>query len=666
MFNKILIANRGEIACRVIQTCKRLGIAAVAVYSDADRYARHVQLADEAWHIGGPRPADSYLRAENIILAAKASGANAIHPGYGFLSENADFARAVEASGLTFIGPTPDAIDAMGSKSAAKALMEKAGVPVVPGYHGDNQDPAFLANQANQVGYPLLIKAIAGGGGKGVRLVNDATEFLPQLEAAKRESTNAFGNDAVLLERFVQGPHHIEFQVFGDTHGNFVHLYERECSIQRRHQKILEETPSPFLDADMRKRMGDAAVTAARAINYRGAGTIEFIVGEDRQFFFMEMNTRLQVEHPVTEMVTGQDLVEWQLRVAAGEPLPLAQTQIPHQGHAIEVRLCAENPDNNFLPGIGTLSCFTVPNLNPYVRIDTGVIEGDSISVFYDPMIAKLIVYGEDRSSAIHRLQQALAETAIIGLNTNTPFLQKLVHHPAFIQGKTDTLFIERHREHLFAKPKAAPQVALIAAACRALHDAEKQAALQLRFNDDPTSPWHDNSSWRLNGEGRRTFIFFDPLAAASVEIHAQGKDGRYQFEIDRNAVTVNCAWSMDQVRLAYDNKRFTVGVVRYQDHFTVLLADTRYDLIGIDPFAFEKADEVPDGRLTALMPGRIVKILVAAGDKVKRGEPLLIMEAMKMEHTIHSPHDGVIERIAFKEGNIVEADAVLFAFARN
>src|SRR5258706_7278111 len=437
MFNKILIANRGEIACRVIKTCKRMGIRTVAVFSEADAHAEHVKQADEAWLLGGPRPADSYLRGEAIIAIARQSGAQAIHPGYGFLSENEDFARACENAGVVFIGPTPEAIEKMGSKSAAKALMQTAKVPVVPGYHGDNQDPKFLAKQADIVGYPLLIKAVAGGGGKGMRLVEKSEEFIPQLEAARREAKNAFGNDDVLIERFVLGPHHIEFQVFGDTHGNYVHLFERECSIQRRHQKILEETPSPYLDENMRKKMGDAAVAAARAIAYRGAGTIEFIAAEDREFFFMEMNTRLQEEHPITEMITAEDLVESQLRVAAAEPLPSKQKEIITGGHAIEVRICAENPANDFLPEPGRMQWFAVPAIqaDDDVRLDTGVISGDEISVYYDPMIAKLITWGADRDEAIRRMQGALAETEVIGVKTNLGFLQQLERHQAFIDG---------------------------------------------------------------------------------------------------------------------------------------------------------------------------------------------------------------------------------------
>ena len=665
MFSKVLIANRGEIACRVIGTCRRLGISTVAVYSDADANARHVQRADEAWHIGGSRPVDSYLRGERILEVAKATGAQAIHPGYGFLSENADFSAACESAGIVFIGPAPASIKAMGSKSAAKALMEKAGVAVVPGYHGDNQDPTLLAKQADKTGYPLLIKAVAGGGGKGMRLVSNAGEFVAQLEAARREAKNAFGDDVVLLERFVTGPHHIEFQVFGDTHGNFVHLYERECSIQRRHQKILEETPSPFLDDRMRNSMGQAAVAAARAINYRGAGTIEFIVGEDREFFFMEMNTRLQVEHPVTEMITGQDLVEWQLRVAAGEPLPLAQNDIPRRGHAIEVRLCAENPQNNFLPETGTLACFAHPqDENGKVRTDTGVGKGDAIGVFYDPMIAKLIVHADDRPAAARRMQQALAETAIIGLKTNVPFLQRLVQHRAFLAGETDTLFIERHRDALFARPGHAPDIALIASGCRELLDAEAENRARAAHHGDPQSPWHSSSAWRLSGEGRRTLLYSDPLSGRTAEIGVSGSHGRYDLRLAGKKAAVEATLHGNHLRLRHNGNLMTVSVVRHAAQFTVLMSDTRYDLVAVNPYAFETAEEVPGGRLTALMPGRIVKVFVAPGDEVTRGQPLLIMEAMKMEHTIHSPRDGVIERVAYRVDQIVEADAVLFAFA--
>ncbi|HET7729958.1 MAG TPA: biotin carboxylase N-terminal domain-containing protein, partial [Usitatibacter sp.] len=509
MFSKILIANRGEIACRVMRTCRRLAIRTVAVHSSIDAHALHVEQADEAYGIGGPRPVDSYLRGDRIIEVARGCGAEAIHPGYGFLSENEGFARAVEAAGLVFIGPTPEAIERMGLKDRAKAIMEKAGVPVVPGYHGESQDDGLLAAKATMIGFPLLIKAVAGGGGKGMRLVTGEAEFASQLAAARREAKSAFGDEAVLVERFIQGPHHIEFQVFGDTHGNYVHLFERECSIQRRHQKVLEETPSPFLDDAMRGAMGDAAVAAARAIGYRGAGTIEFIAGADRKFYFMEMNTRLQVEHPVTEMITGEDLVEWQLRVAAGEPLPLRQNEIFTGGHSIEVRLCAENPANDFLPETGRIGVMRSP-VAPVagledesdVRLDTGVREGDEVSVFYDPMIAKLVVWGDDRAEAARRMQSALAQTSILGVKTNLAFLERVVRHPAFLAGETDTGFIERHRADLLPPASAVPLEALVAAASRVFLDERRAIA------DAPPSPWNDTGGWRLNQPALRRMDF--------------------------------------------------------------------------------------------------------------------------------------------------------------
>jgi 3-methylcrotonyl-CoA carboxylase alpha subunit len=659
MFKKILIANRGEIACRVIKTCKRLGIHTVAVYSEADASAQHVIQADEAWLIGGPRPVDSYLKAAVIIDIAKKSGAEAIHPGYGFLSENEDFARACERAGLVFIGPTPEAIEKMGSKSAAKALMEKAGVPVVPGYHGDNQDPKFLAEQSKKVGYPQLIKAVAGGGGKGMRLVEKAGDFMAQLEAAKREATNAFGNDAVLIERYVLGPHHIEFQVFGDTHGNYVHLFERECSIQRRHQKILEETPSPYLDAvddDMREKMGDAAVAAARAIAYRGAGTIEFIAGEDREFFFMEMNTRLQVEHPITELIIGEDLVEWQLRVASGETLPLDQDEIIPAGHAIEVRICAENPANDFLPETGHMAVFVTPEIveDSNVRLDTGVVSGDTISVYYDPMIAKLITWGEDREEAARLMQRALAETEVIGVTTNLGFLQQLLRHPAYLAGDTDTGFIAKHRSALLQTQ--AVDAFVLAAACACVLTDEAPS-----LDDDP---WSSNAGWRINGAASRL-----------IEFKAAGRDEPIECNVDiehgvryyrQGGIRAPFAWMLRDdgtMNVKLGEAKIVVSVVRAGDALTVITETGRAELRLFDPFHFEGDDSVNEGRLTAMMPGRVVKLLANEGDKVKKGQALIIMEAMKMEHTIVSPRDGVIERVAFKTGEMVPADAVLFAF---
>ncbi len=661
MFRKILIANRGEIACRVIRTCKRMGIKTVAVYSDADIHAQHVSQADEAYHLGGPRPVDSYLKADAILAIAKQCGAEAVHPGYGFLSENEAFAAACENAGIAFIGPTPKAIELMGSKSAAKALMEKAGVPVVPGYHGDNQDPAFLAEQSKKVGYPQLIKAVAGGGGKGMRLVEHAAEFMTQLDAAKREAKNAFGDDDVLIERYILGPHHIEFQVFGDTHGNYLHLYERECSIQRRHQKILEETPSPYLDAvddDMREKMGDAAVAAAAAINYRGAGTIEFIAGENREFYFMEMNTRLQVEHPITEMTTGEDLVEWQLRVASGEPLPLTQHEVITGGHAIEVRICAENPDNDFLPETGTMAVFATPyaGSDDDVRLDTGVVSGDTISVFYDPMIAKLITWGEDRAESTRRMQQALAETEVISVKTNLAFLQTLVQHPAFLAGDTDTGFIAKHKATLLA---AAPIDAFVlAAACAAVIADEADDA-------DDESPWSSPIGWRLNGVASRLIEFKTATHGDPIECHVEIAHGIRYFVNGTTRLPFNCIERADgalQVELGGQKK--VLRVIGAGNDISVLTASSRVALTLFDPFHFEGDDSVNEGRLTAMMPGRVVKLMAANGDIIKKGQPLIIMEAMKMEHTIVSPRDGVIERVAFQVGEMVPADAVLFAFA--
>ncbi len=661
MFNKILVANRGEIACRVIKTCNRLGIRTVAVFSAADAEAQHVKQADEAYLIGGPRPVDSYLKGDVILDIAKKSGAQAIHPGYGFLSENSGFAAACEKAGIAFIGPTPDAIEKMGSKSHAKALMQAANVPVVPGYHGDNQDAVFLSDESKKVGYPQLIKAVAGGGGKGMRLVEKAEDFLAQLEAARREAKNAFGNDDVLIERYVLGPHHIEFQVFGDTHGNTVHLFERECSIQRRHQKVLEETPSPFIDSiedDLREKMGDAAVAAARAIAYRGAGTIEFIVGEDRQFFFMEMNTRLQVEHPITEMITGEDLVEWQLRVAAGEPLPLKQSEIITGGHAIEVRICAENPANDFLPETGKMHVFATPTIamDDDVRLDTGVVSGDEISVYYDPMIAKLITWGEDRAEATRRMQHAIAQTDVLGVKTNLGFLQQLVRHPAFLAGKTDTSFIPTHRKSLFPDKSQMPDRALIAASLNLL-------ALEAKAHGNDV--WDRKDGWWLNRSAHRALEFHtvNDEATVTVDIETTGTTQHVRLDEREYNVTLT-SQSGPLVSFTANGHAETARVLAHGNNISILFADARHSLRLVDPFLFEGDVESNDGRLTAMMPGRVVKVMARVGDSVKKGQPLIIMEAMKMEHTIVSPRDGVVERVAFSENDLVSADAVLFAFA--
>ena len=655
MFHKVLIANRGEIACRVIRTCRALAVRTVAVHSSADAHAMHVEMADEAWAIGGPRPADSYLQGERIIEVARASGAQAIHPGYGFLSENEAFARAVEAAGLAFIGPTPEAIAKMGLKDRAKAILEKAGVPVVPGYHGEDQDDALLGKEAAKIGFPLLVKAVAGGGGRGMRLVANAGEFASQLAAARREAKGAFGDDRVLLERFVQGPHHVEFQVFGDTHGHFVHLFERECSIQRRHQKVLEESPSPFLDDKLREAMGKAAVAAARAIAYRGAGTVEFIVGADRKFYFMEMNTRLQVEHPVTEMITGEDLVEWQLRVAAGEPLPLAQGEILTGGHAIEVRLCAENPANGFLPETGRIAVLRTPPEEPEVRLDTGIGEGDEVSVFYDSMIGKLIAWGDSREEAARRLQAALARTEILGVRTNLAFLERIVSHPAFLAGEIDTAFIETHRADLLPEAGEVPLEALVAAAVR-VHLDERAAR-------SGTSPWDDAGGWRVNQPATRT-IEFRRADGESVRVNAAMGPGHAMVEVGGKAHRVVLGpVDGERLQIALDDETYFARVVRHGARFSASTPAGRHELALVDPFHYEPADLLPDARLTALMPGRVVKLLAKPGDSVAKGQSLMILEAMKMEHTIVSPRDGVVERAAFAEGELVPADAVLFAF---
>ena len=521
MFERVLIANRGEIACRVIRTCRRLGIHTIAVYSEADKDAQHVRLADEAWPIGGPLPAESYLRIEAILDAAKKSGAQAIHPGYGFLSENTAFSRACRDAGIVFIGPDPESIEAMGSKAAAKQLMARHAVPLVPGYDGDNQDNAFLAGEAHKIGYPLIIKPSAGGGGKGMQVVRGDAEFPEALATAQRVAQAAFGDASMLLERYVEHPRHIEFQVFGDRHGNIIHIDERECSAQRRYQKVLEETPSPFLTPEKRAAMGEAAVAAARAVSYVGAGTVEFIVGPAGDFHFMEMNTRLQVEHPVTELTHGVDLVEWQLRVAHGEPLPLTQEQVVSHGHAIEVRLYAEDPDQNFLPGSGKLQTLRLPTPSEHVRLDGGVIEGDAVTIFYDPMIAKLIVFDENRTQALQRLREALAASEIAGPKSNIGFLERLARHPAVVEGRIDTGYLDHHLEEFLVGDVVPADAILFAAAVAALlHD-----ELHVRSAPaDPHSPWASADAWRIGHAGKRIVALKSREQRFEVEAH--GHDG--------------------------------------------------------------------------------------------------------------------------------------------
>lgn len=662
MFTKVLIANRGEIACRVIRTCRRLGIRTVAVYSEADATAQHVRLADEAYPIGGPRPADSYLRGDAILEAAKRSGAQAIHPGYGFLSENADFADAVEAAGIAFIGPSAASMRKMGSKAGAKNLMHAHGVPVVPGYTGEDQDPALLAREAERIGFPLMIKAAYGGGGKGMRIVRAAGEFAANLESCQREAKNAFGRDRVLLERYVEKPRHIEFQIFGDRHGNIVHLNERECSAQRRYQKVLEESPSPFVTPELRARMGEAAVAAGRAIDYANAGTVEFIVGQGGDFYFMEINTRLQVEHPVTEMTLNLDLVELQLRVAAGEPLPgsiVRNKSVPADGHAIELRLYAEDPSQNFLPGSGKLATLRLPEPSRHVRIDGGVIEGDAVTIFYDPMIAKIIVWDRTRADALQRMREALAATEIVGPKSNVEFLERLVRHPAVTGGTIDTGYLDRHLDEFLPQAAAADPVLLAAAAVAVMIDEESAAPALAATGTDPHSPWSRADGWRLGHPGKRVVAFVH--AGTRVEIAAHGADGRYAVDVDGRRIEVNNA-KLSHGRLAAEidgvSRRYAANVdVR---HVLVHDGDARHVFERAQAFAYAATSTGGGDRVGAPMPGRIVLVKCAAGDAVTEGQELAIMEAMKMEITLRAPRDGTIAAVQVQAGEFVEADAVL------
>jgi 3-methylcrotonyl-CoA carboxylase alpha subunit len=665
VFRKILIANRGEIACRVIRTAKRLGVATVAVYSDADARARHVAMADEAVHIGGAAVRDSYLVAERVINAAKLTGAQAIHPGYGFLSENAGFARACAEAGLVFIGPPPAAIEAMGLKGAAKALMEKAKVPVVPGYHGDDQSPDLLAKEAERIGYPVLIKAVAGGGGKGMRRVDAAKDFAAALAGAQREAANAFGDDKVLLEKYLVKPRHIEIQVFADGHGNAVHLFERDCSVQRRHQKVLEEAPAPDMPPAMRAAMGEAAVAAAKAIGYVGAGTVEFIADVSEglkpdRFYFMEMNTRLQVEHPVTEMITGQDLVEWQLRVASGERLPLAQKDLAIDGHAVEARIYAEDPQKNFLPSVGTLHRLRPPAEDAHVRVDTGVREGDAVTPYYDPMIAKLIVWDRDRLSALRRMRQALAEYQVAGVATNTAFLIALAGHPAFMAGDLDTGFIERFRADLIPTPQPASTMILALVALAVTLERREAVARQSEQSGDPWSPWAVVNGWRMNDLGWDELI----LRERDSDIHCRIEylsDGDLRVHGPESSLVVQGSLDGDGgLDAVIEGRRLRAGIVRQNDDVVVLLPGESHRLTIIDPRAAGDAEEGGGGQLTAPMPGKIVQVLVAEGAKVEKGQPLLILEAMKMEHTISAPARGTVAKLPFRAGDQVAEGAVL------
>jgi 3-methylcrotonyl-CoA carboxylase alpha subunit len=665
MFKKILIANRGEIACRVAATAHRLGIKTVAVYSDADAGAKHVAACDEAVHIGGSSPKDSYLRWQAILQAAKATGAQAIHPGYGFLSENEEFAQACADAGLVFIGPPPSAIKDMGLKAESKQLMERAGVPLVPGYHGANQDPALLQAEADRIGYPVLIKASAGGGGKGMRAVDRSEDFAAALASCQREARNSFGDDAVLIEKYVQRPRHIEIQVFGDTHGNIVYLFERDCSVQRRHQKVLEEAPAPGMTPELRAQMGLAAVAAARAVNYVGAGTVEFIVeqraGGDMHFFFMEMNTRLQVEHPVTEAITGLDLVEWQLRVAAGEPLPLRQDQLQIKGHAIEARICAENPERQFLPATGRLDHYRKPAHDSFqiapLRFDDGVREGDAISPFYDSMVAKLIVHGDTREQALARLDDALAQTHIVGLATNVQFLRRVLRSESFAGANLDTALIERERAALFGQDEVGLPLAVAAAVAQTLL-AERAA--------EGADPFSKTDGWRSHGICARRFAF-DYLGERVAATLSYQRDADLQLTVGEGAQAVagklqfaprqGGDWALD---IHFGRQRSLATVYLDGERVELFTPQGAAQLVEIDLLAHAGDSGAEAGRLTAPMPGKMVAFLVAAGERVAQGQPLAVMEAMKMEHTIAAPAAGVVTELLYAVGDQVGDGAEL------
>jgi len=666
-FDSVLIANRGEIACRIARTARTLGLRVIAVYSDADAHARHVALADEAYLIGPAPAAQSYLNIEAVLDAARNSGAQAVHPGYGFLSENADFADACADAGLVFIGPPAAAMRAMGLKDEAKRLMAQAGIPVVPGFDEDDLDGDAMARAATDIGYPVLIKAVAGGGGRGMRLVRTPDEFAAALDSARREAEAAFGEPRVLVEKYLTTPRHIEVQVFADTHGNAVHLFERDCSIQRRHQKVVEEAPAPGLPADLRRRMGEAAVAAARAIDYVGAGTVEFIVDaggplEDAPFYFMEMNTRLQVEHPVTEMITGEDLVAWQFRVAMGEALPRTQDEIACAGHAIEVRLYAEDPTRDFLPAAGRLACFRLPPEDAQLRVETGLREGDDIPVHYDPLIAKLIVRGETRDAALARLRAALKASRIAGTPTNLAFLLRLAEHPAFAAAALETGFIAAHREALIPAPEASPARIHALGALYVLLRRRAQAKASAARSSDPWSPWHRTDGWRLNDRGFDVLRFVD--ASREVSVHVTYRADGFELDAGNGPLPASGVLKADgELTAELDGVRLTATVIEEDDALTILTAGEHHVLHRHDPRREAQAREEQSDRIVAPMPGKVIAVAVEPGERVGEGAPLIVLEAMKMEHLISAPGPATVAEVHVNVGDQIEDGAVLITF---
>jgi 3-methylcrotonyl-CoA carboxylase alpha subunit len=638
----LLVANRGEIACRVMRTAKAMGLTTVAVHSATDRDARHCREADIRVDLGGSKAADSYLQIDKVIAAAQASGAQAIHPGYGFLSENAGFARAIEKAGLIFLGPPASAIDAMGSKSAAKALMETAGVPLVPGYHGEAQDLETFRAAAERIGYPVLLKATAGGGGKGMKVVEDVSQLAEALASAQREALSSFGDARMLVEKYLLKPRHVEIQVFADQHGHCLYLNERDCSIQRRHQKVVEEAPAPGLSPAQRQAMGEAAVRAAQAIGYVGAGTVEFLLDSRGEFFFMEMNTRLQVEHPVTEAITSLDLVAWQIRVAQGEPLPITQEQVPLLGHAIEVRLYAEDPTNDFLPATGRLALYRESAGGEGRRVDSGVEEGDEISSFYDPMLGKLIAWGENREQARLRLLAMLDEFAIGGLRTNIGFLRRIVGHPAFAAAQLDTGFIPRHQAQLLPEPGELDDDFWYSAA----HAFASGMTSRVRA-DDVNSPWADNTGLRL-GMPRET----------TLHLRCDGRDRAVTFDVtDRWAELKG-----EHLVIERNGLRRSHRAIRQGDSFYLQWGGDLHRIDSYDPSAAAEASHSHQGGLLAPMNGSIVRVLVTAGQTVEAGTQLVVLEAMKMEHSIRAPKAGVIKALYCQEGEMVSEGSALVA----
>jgi len=660
---KILIANRGEIACRIIKTAHKMGIQCVAVYSDADEFSQHVRLADEAWYLGPSSAKESYLRADKILDIAKKSNACAVHPGYGFLSENAVFASQCEQSDIIFVGPPTSAIEAMGSKSEAKNIMSQANVPLVHGYHGENQDEAVLYSHAAKIGYPLLIKATAGGGGKGMRVVNSDEEFLSSLSSCKREALSSFGDDKVLIEKYLTKPRHIELQVFADQHGNAVHLFERDCSVQRRHQKVIEEAPAPGLSEEARTQMGQVAIAAAKAIRYEGAGTVEFLYDEDGSFYFMEMNTRLQVEHPVTEKITGLDLVEWQILVAAGNPLPLAQQDISMNGHAFEARIYAEDPSNDFLPATGQISFMQIPNENQNVRIDSGIVSGDTVSIYYDPMIAKLIVWDKDRNSALTRLRGALSGFHVAGLTTNIEFLHRLASHDSFELADLDTHFLDKHGDKLVDDNNILSDELISAAALQIMLQQSQSTA---NCVNDPASPWNEKNGWRLNQDNFHLIEFsFNQLEYSVVAHFRENHHLHHQhflLEINSKEYLVSGYIQQNKLFMNVDGKQTIVTYSTDVDKLILFKNATAWELTIKDPSVVDLHQE-EQANLTAPMPGTVINVLVKSGEMVEEGQPLIVMEAMKMEHTIKAHQSMQIKEVLYQVGDLVDDGAELITF---